>query len=51
VESEEQGGGGSAAPFLGEEGMPGQCTCTLEAVPAAAPLVARGRRSWVGPTR
>jgi hypothetical protein len=42
--------GGSAVPFLGEEGAPGQFVCTLEAVPAAAPLVAR-KRSWVGPTR
>jgi hypothetical protein len=43
--------GGSAAPYLGEEGTPGRCTCALEAAPAAAPLVARGRRSWAGLTR
>jgi hypothetical protein len=41
----------SAVPFLGEEGTPGRCTCTLEAASAAAPSVARGRRSWAGPTR
>jgi hypothetical protein len=48
VGSEE--GGGSAAPFLGEEGMLGRCACALEVAPAAAPMVARGGRSWVGPT-
>jgi hypothetical protein len=50
VDSEE-GEGGSAAPFLGEEGTPGRCACALEATPVAAPSVARGRRSWVGPIR
>jgi hypothetical protein len=43
--------GGSAAPFLGEEGTPGRCTCALAVAPAAASSVARGRRSWAGPTR
>jgi hypothetical protein len=33
-------GGGSAVPFVGEEGTQGRCTCALEAAPAAAPLVA-----------
>jgi hypothetical protein len=44
-----RGGGGSAVPFLGEEGTPGRCA--LEAAPVAVPSVARGRRSWAGPTR
>jgi hypothetical protein len=38
-------------PFLGEDGTPGWCACVLEAAPVAAPSVARGRRSWAGPTR
>jgi hypothetical protein len=42
--------GGIAAPFLGEEGTPGQCVCALEATPVAVPAVAR-RRSWAGPTQ
>jgi hypothetical protein len=37
--------------FPGEEGVLGRCVCTLEASPAAGPSVARGRRSWAGPTR
>jgi hypothetical protein len=44
-------GAGSATPFLGEEGTPGQCLCVLEAALAAAPSVAQGRRSSVGSTR
>jgi hypothetical protein len=32
--------GGSATPFLGEEGTPGRCACALEAAPAAALSVA-----------
>jgi hypothetical protein len=32
--------GGSAAPFLGEEGTPRRCACVLEAAPAAALSVA-----------
>jgi hypothetical protein len=39
VGSEEEGGG-SAVLFLGEEGMPGWCACTLEVALAAAPSVA-----------
>jgi hypothetical protein len=49
VGSEE--GGRSAAPFWEEEGTPGRCACALAVAPTAAPSVARGRRSWVGPTR
>jgi hypothetical protein len=37
--------GGSAMPFLGEDGTSGWCACALEAAPVAAPSVARGRRS------
>jgi hypothetical protein len=32
--------GGSAAPFLGEEGTPRRCACALEVALAAAPAVA-----------
>jgi hypothetical protein len=32
--------GGSAVPFVGEEGTQGRCTCALEAAPTATPLVA-----------
>jgi hypothetical protein len=46
----EEGGGRSVAPFLGDEGTPGRCTCALAVAPAAVPSVARGRRSWAGPT-
>jgi hypothetical protein len=47
----EEGGGGSAAPFLGDEGTSGRCTCVLPVASVAVPSVARGRRSWAGPTR
>jgi hypothetical protein len=43
--------GGSAVPFLGEEGTPRRCACMLEVASAAVPSVARGRRSWAGPMR
>jgi hypothetical protein len=43
--------GGSATPFLGEEGTPGRCARTLAVAPAVAPSVSRGGRSWAGPTR